>query len=60
MDNLRVRTASVPATLLLFMLRMTPDEAEIVLASCQVLFRQGQARLQQLGRRDLSRQFETR
>jgi hypothetical protein len=44
-DNLRLRTTSVLATLLPFMLRMTPDEGEIVLASCQMVLRQGQARL---------------
>jgi hypothetical protein len=48
MDNLRVRTTSVLATLLPFLLRMTPDEAEIVFASCQVMLRQGQVGLQRL------------
>lgn len=47
-DNLRLRTTSVLATLLPFMLRMTPDEGEIVLASCQMMLRQGQERLLRL------------
>lgn len=47
-NNLRLRSTSILATLLPFMLRMTPDEGEIVLASCQMMLRQGQAGLRRL------------
>jgi hypothetical protein len=53
MDDLRRRMTGIVATLLPFLLRMTPDEGEIVLASCRMGLSQAKARLQRFRRGEL-------
>jgi hypothetical protein len=53
MDDLRRRMTGIVATLLPFLLRMTPDEGEIVLASCRMGLSQAMARLQRFRRGEL-------
>ncbi len=60
MDDLRRKVTGIVATLLPFLLRMTPDESQIVLASCEMMLRQGQALLQRFRCRELMLSSETR